>query len=264
MFSEDEVKNHDIDTMKKLLRERVGRAVVPIRHIKTGSILYRGVPCQEGRPVPIQRISYPPSERITNLQRANRIGQSRFYCSIASPAVFYEINSKQGDLVALSIWEVMEPLWLRNLGFHPETLRLLGAQEQSIVGREHMIDALSIESEDNNKIRREFSRAFTQDVPAGQEYWYKQSIAINEFLDEFEIPFPDGPGLPVKKEIAGTAYPSLKMHGDADNTVLQPKFVHASLRLNSVQYVKVEEADDTRSAYTLLTIGISESFSRVI
>jgi hypothetical protein len=67
--------------------------------------------------------------------------------------------------------------------------------------------------------------------------------------------------LPVKKEIAGTAYPSLKMRGDADNIVLLPKVVHSSLRLNSVQYVMVEEADDARSAYTFVTIEISESFS---
>jgi hypothetical protein len=261
MFSEDDVKEHDIDSIKTWLRERVGRAVVPVKYIEAGSILYRGVPCQEGRPVRIERISYPPPERITTLQRANRIGQPRFYCSVASPAPFYELHAKQGDLVALSIWEAMEPLWLHNLGYHPETLRQLGAQERSIIGRENLINAISSEDEATNKTRGDFSRIFAQDVPAGREYLYKQSIAINEFLDEFEIHFPDGPGVPAQKEIAGTAYPSLKMRADADNVVLLPKFVHSSLRLKSVQYVIVEEADDTRSAYTFLTIGISESFS---
>ncbi len=261
MFSEDDVKKYDIETIKKWLRERVDRAVVPIKYIKSGCILYRGVPCQEGRPDCIERISYPPSKLITTLQRANRIGQPRFYCSVASPAPFYEIHAKQGDLVALSIWEVMEPLWLHNLGFHPEMLRQLGAQERSIIGRKDLINAIPSESEANNKIRGDFSRIFAQDVPTGEEYWYKQTIAINEFLDEFEVQFSDGPGGSAKKEIAGTAYPSLKMRGDADNVVLLPKFVHSSLRLNSVQYVRVEEANDARSAYRFLTIGISESFS---
>ena len=260
MFSEDDVKKHDIDTIKKWLRDSVGRSVVPIKYITTGTILCRGVSCQDGRPVRIQRISYPPSDRAT-LQRASRIGQPRFYCSVASPAPFYELHAKQGDLVGLSFWEVMEPLWLHNLGFHPSTLREIGAQECSIVGREQLIKAIPDESEANNKIRGEFSRIFAQYVPDEKSYLYKQSIAINEFLDEFEICFPDGPGMPVKKEIAGTAYPSLQMRGDADNVVLLPKFVHSSLRLNSVQYVKVEEANDARSAYRFLTIGISESFS---
>lgn len=260
MFSEDDVKNNDIDTIKRWLLDSVGRAVVPIKYITTGTILCRGVSCQDGRPVRIQRISYPPSDMAT-LQRASRIGQPRFYCSVASLAPFYELHAKQGDLVALSFWEVMEPLWLHNLGFHPDTLRQLGAQEHSIVGREQLINAIPDESEANNKIRGDFSRIFAQDVPDEKRYLYKQSIAINEFLDEFEITFPDGPRMPVRKEIAGTAYPSLKMRGDADNVVLLTKFVHSSLRLNSVQYVKIEEADDARAAYRFLTIGISESFS---
>lgn len=51
------------------------------------------------------------------------------------------------------------------------------------------------------------------------------------------------------------------MRGDADNIVLRPRVVHSSLRLKSVQYVRVEEADDAKSAYQFLTIGISQSFS---
>jgi hypothetical protein len=260
MFSEDDIKKHDIDTIKKWLRESVDRAVVPIKYITTEKPLCRGVFCQDGRPERIERISYPP-KHLATLQRASRIGQPRFYCGVASPAPFYELHAKRGDLVGLSFWEVMEPLWLHNLGFDPGTLRGLGAQERSIVDRGQLINAIPDESEANNDIRATFSRIFAQNVPKEKSYLYKQSIAVNEFLDEFEIQFPSGPGLPVIKEIAGTVYPSLQMRGDADNIVLRPCVVHSSLRLKSVQYVMVEEADDTKSAYQFLTIGISKSFS---
>lgn len=195
-FSEDDIKKHDIDTIKEWLRESVERAVVPIKYITTSTTLCRGVSCQDGRPERIQRISYPP-ENLATLQRASRTGQPGFYCSVASPAPFYELHAKQGDLVSLSFWEVMEPLWLHNLGFHPDTLAELGAQERSIVDRGNLIHAIPEEIETNNNIRVIFSRIFAQKISEEKSYRYKQSIAINEFLDEFEVLFPNGPGMPV-------------------------------------------------------------------
>jgi hypothetical protein len=52
----------------------------------------------------------------------------------------------------------------------------------------------------------------------------------------------------------------MKMRGDADNVALLPEFVDSSLRLVSVRYVKVEEANETSSSYKLLTLGIAEKF----
>jgi hypothetical protein len=49
---------------------------------------------------------------VTKLGRVNRIGKPVFYCSRAAPAVFYELRVKEGDLIALSEWEVAEPLWM--------------------------------------------------------------------------------------------------------------------------------------------------------
>jgi hypothetical protein len=50
------------------------------------------------------------------------------------------------------------------------------------------------------------------------------------------------------------------MCGDADNVVLLPEFVDSSLTLKSVQYVRVEAADEATSSYTFLTIGIANNF----
>jgi hypothetical protein len=77
--------------------------------------MYRAVPC-EPRPETVRRISYPPPEIVTANQRLNRSGEPRFYCSVAAPAVFYELQAKQGEFFALSKWELMESLWVDIIG----------------------------------------------------------------------------------------------------------------------------------------------------
>jgi hypothetical protein len=61
--------------------------------------------------------------------------------------------------------------------------------------------------------------------------------------------------------VAGTAYPAMGMHGDADNLVLLPEFVDSSLIIKSVRYVHVEEADELTSSYTLFMLGMATTFS---
>jgi hypothetical protein len=75
--------------------------------------------------------------------------------------MFYELHAKQGDLIAWSRWEVKEPLWMYNLGYHPEALRLLGTQEHNISMRQKITDAIPNETSENDKIGYEVSKAFT-------------------------------------------------------------------------------------------------------
>jgi hypothetical protein len=143
--------------------------------------------------------------------------------------VFYELHAKEGDLIALSQWEVTEPFWVRNLGYHPHALRQMGTQEQSISMRETLINPIPNETKENYRLRRQLTKAFAADVPVGKEYRYKQSIAINEWLPN-EVSLSDErtdypTDFPRTTKIAGTVYPALKMRGDADNLVLLPEFV---------------------------------------
>jgi hypothetical protein len=63
------------------------------------------------------------------------------------------------------------------------------------------------------------------------------------------------------REAPKISAPNLGVGNYADNIVLLPEFVDSSLILKSVQYVKVEAADENSSLYTFLTIGIANSFS---
>lgn len=262
MFTQSQLQKNGIDTLKRWLRFRLGGYVVAVKHITANTLVYWGVSCPV-RPDSISRISYPPADKVKALQRLNREGQSRFYCSGAAPAVFFELHAKQGDLIALSEWEVTEPLWMHNLGYHPHVLRRIGAQEQHISMRHELTHPIPNETRENEKVRRKLSEAFTTDVRDGEEYRYKQSIAIIESMsEEVQLDFPDGNNeVPKHEKIAGAVYPAMRLRGDADNLVLLPEFVDSSLRLRTIRHVRVEAADEAASAYTFLTIGFADRFS---
>jgi hypothetical protein len=108
IFSDDQLRDKDIDTLKRYLRYKLGGYRVALADIRTDNVLYRGVPWQQ-RLGTIDDVSYPPADRVTKLGRVNRIGKPVFYCSRAAPGVFYELRAKRGDLIALSEWRSPSP-----------------------------------------------------------------------------------------------------------------------------------------------------------
>lgn len=74
------------------------------------------------RPESASDVSYPPPSTVTNLGRFNRVGESRFYASLARPAAALEVRPRQGDWIALSVWEVTSSIWLDWFGYSGEVL----------------------------------------------------------------------------------------------------------------------------------------------
>jgi hypothetical protein len=87
----------------------------------------------------------------------------------------------------------------------------------------------------NDRLRKKVALAFTEDVPAGFEYRYKQSVALAEFWFGFQQPLPTFADGPETDRVGGTVYRSLQMRGDADNLALFPDFVHSSAALRQAQ-----------------------------
>ena len=205
-------------------------------------------------------VSYPKPHKVKNFGRANRDGQSMFYCCLGAFPVFFEIHAKAGDLVALAEWAILEPLWMHNLGYHPDALMRLGAPIPR--QRSPLIAPIPNETTHNQRLRKRMSLAFTKDVPDGQEFLYKETIAINELLfDRASLIPSQGPNSPKSGRVAGTVYPTVQMRGLADNIAIRPEFVDNALKPNSVRYVLVEFAQQDRLSYTFLTIGFANKFS---
>ncbi|WP_316158305.1 MULTISPECIES: hypothetical protein [unclassified Bradyrhizobium] len=259
IFWREQILRRDIDTLKRQLRERLGGYRVAINYPTRDNLLFRGVVCDE-RPHTIDRISYPPADKVTKLGRLNRIGQPMFYSSRAAPAVYYEIHARPGQCIAVSTWEFIEPLWMHNLGYHADSVRRIGGAIDGQRGR--LTNPIANETKFNAQLRRQLSEAFTEDVEEGQEERYKLPIAINELLFDDAGPLPtDVPDGPRCDEAAATVYPAMRMRGFADNIAIWPKFADRWLRLRAVSYVLVEAADATRSAYTISSIDMSEDVS---
>jgi hypothetical protein len=192
LFSDTELRNKSIDALKRHLRSKLAGYHVAFKDIKIGNLLYRGVLWPD-RPSKVDQLSYPPADKA-KLNRANRAGHPILYCSVGAPAVFYELRAKQGDRIALSQWEIAEPLWMHNLGYHEAALAKLGAPD--VATRAGTYDLIPNETRKNAKLRRLLSLAFTEEIRIGWEYRYKQSIAINELLFEEAEPIPLRPSGP--------------------------------------------------------------------
>ena len=257
LFTEAQLQRLTIEELKQRLRIKLGGMVRAVKSINAGRLIYRGVPWDR-KPDLISQLSYPPLDKIRQLGRLNRPGQSVFYASCAPPGVFYELKACEGDRIAFSEWQVMTPLWMHNLGYHADALARLGAAPNS--ARQPLTEPIPDETERNERLRKKVALAFTVSVTPEFEYRYKQSIALTEFWCEHQerlTIYPDGPQT---TEVAGIVYPSLQMRGDADNVVFWPKFVHSSLALKHVQYVLIEKADYTRLAFSFLTLEFAREF----
>lgn len=257
MFSDDQIRNKDIDTLKRFLRLKLGGYVVAIKDITAGNMFYRGVRWSQ-RPQNVSELSYPPANIVTKLTRVAREHVEIFYASSAPPSVFFEIRAKPGDRVALSQWRAREPLWMHNLGYHPGALHRMGVRE--LGARSVFANPIPNETKANERLRRRMSLAFTEDVMPGMEYRYNQSIAINELLFDKAGPLPTFSDGSRYDKAAGTVYPAIQMRGGSDNIAMLPAFVASSLVLRSASYVLVEDIDYARSSCTFLTSATAETF----
>jgi hypothetical protein len=257
LFTREELQRKDIDTLKRHLRQKIGGYGVAISNITTANLLYRGVKCDE-RPTKVSRISYAPAHCITKNGRLNRAGTSMFYCSRGAPAVFFEVHAKQGERIALSKWKITEPLWMHNVGYHADALERMGAP---VGPRAQFVNPIPNETKFNERLRRALSLAFTENVSEKNEYRYKLSIAMNELLFDGAEPMrtdlPDGPR---DHRAAGTVYPAMGMRGVADNVAIWPEFVDRYLRIQLVQWVLIETADEVRSCYTVQHLATAREF----
>jgi len=148
--TDERIKRRDIDTLKRFLRPKLDDYGVAIKDVRAGNRFYRGVRWQEC-PQTVKQLGCPPAQNAS-LGRANRPGCRMFYASLAGPAVPFELKAKPGDRIALSEWELHEPLWMHNLGYHEAALNRLG--QGRIVVRPQLSNLIPNESTANKCMRR--------------------------------------------------------------------------------------------------------------
>jgi len=258
LFFAEEIARQDIDVLKRRLREKLGGFVVAIKPILAGARVFRGVRWAE-RPTDIRQLSYPPAKLVTSMGRLNRIGSPVFYCSAGEPPVFYELKARVGETIGITEWEVLEPLWFHNLGFHEDSLDKLGVP--FVGSRPDLTNAIPNETKDNERLRRKISLAFAEEVTVGSEYKYKLSVAINELFFDKAEPIPHREGGPRFNQASGTVYPSVQLNARADNLAVLPEFVDSSLVVRTVKYSLVKEFNPVSKEYNVEILCHTNNFA---
>lgn len=187
-----------------------------------GVELYRATNHHTSVPLALSELSYPP-HALAPMGRANRKGQSAFYCSSDPSCTLLEIGAKIGQLAVHSKWVTNAPMVLHDLGYSQQVFDQFGAQRTLAEHHRSFYESLS---ENERAVRDFLFRAFTE--PTSSKYALTTAIAEAHLRAEM---------------FAGLLYPAMAKWARVDNIALRTEFVDKCLRLESAQLVKIDEIE---------------------
>src|SRR3984893_11450098 len=237
----------DIDTLKEKLSGLFKGYAIRAMVFEPGLPVFRGN-IYDFKPLNRSFLTYPPKEKITKPQRANREHNPMFYCSGARPPPFFELDVQPGQFICISRRRTTAPLLVNNVGYHDAVFKKLQSVRAWDVypGIVPALDPNFPTNETNTIIHQFLAEAFSEKIRYGDDHRYKLSAAIAERLlgnvtdRRDEAKRMVGPKLPDYRKFAGIMYPSIAMSCTADNLALTPEFVEAHLVLEQVEYLRVD------------------------
>ncbi|MFI4957383.1 MAG: hypothetical protein ACHQAX_09285 [Gammaproteobacteria bacterium] len=243
----------DINHLKqKIVQLFRGYAHTRMNIIPGEAIFYRSIPYSH-KPQTTDRLSYPNPKKVkVSLRRANLEDQPVFYCSKDPRPTFFELELSPGDTVVLSEWHLTSDIWVSNIGYTSEVFTRLGSDRYcpnlTPSDQRHPREA----SRSNIRIEEFLKEKFTEHVAPGNEHLYKLTAVI---AGNLLTPDPEN----IFK--LGLMYPSLAMHGNADNYALNPDLADKHLQIKRAWWLKVDEANPTENFYTYSLLEYADSFS---
>lgn len=219
-----DLRTATVEGIQALLNTLLDGFPTSAMNIPPGKYIHRTSICQ--KPANIRRLSYPPAE-VAILGRANERGKPRFYGSIGRSVPFFELNPQIGDTIALSTWRTTGDMLLNRVGFTKESSVYLGSKREldKLYAPAAFLEELS---EAERMVNDFLAKWFVRKISPEEAESYKLTAAIANILM--------GGGV-----FAGLVYPTVKMFGNADNLVLDPKFVDCSLELVTIEYLEITE-----------------------
>lgn len=218
------LRRHSITQLVGLVRQLLtADQVLRCLELPAGTLVYRGVPCQE-LPCQIQHISYPPPERVAHDQRANRAGVPMFYASATWHPPFFEAGVQPNDEILISRWISRQPL--RLVSFHPADQCPDDPHADRNQALRHVLARLPAPT---RAAATFLTQAFTRPVSAGTAHHYRLSIAVAEACKLGSL-------------FDGLLYPSAAMPSLAHNLALHPNCLDAGkLELQYVEHLRVRQ-----------------------
>lgn len=199
--------------------------------LESGKRLFRAVRVSE-LPIHRSRVGYPPASVITQLGRANDVNESLFYASIGDApgleprsnmlACVWECKVRDGDLLAVGEWEVLDRITLYPFGFQAPEMSSMIRGAQSWIQESTPAETMAI-------INAWESDEFTRIVEPGNEHEYRMSIALTKYSLGWRFE-----GEPVDR-VDGVVYPSVAARLNCDNICLTPQVADNKLALLGVR-----------------------------
>ncbi|HVW60924.1 MAG TPA: hypothetical protein VHC48_12835, partial [Puia sp.] len=181
---------------------------------------------------------------MATLGRANEQGVARFYGSIGRSVPFFELNPKVGDKIILSTWKTTGDMLLNSVGFTEGSATILNSKRE--LGKLYTLLEHEYAKESNETqiaIREFLAKWFVKKIDPADSHLYKLTAAIANILLSGE-------------KFDGLIYPTVKMFGNADNVVLDRRFVDKSLQLVSVEYLEVIENEGVQFKTEIIDTSI--------
>lgn len=222
-----DLESMDVDELKDRLRFLFVGYALRAPHVGVGQDLYRGVKWAE-KPTSTSQLTYPPADCVMGFQRANRPGQSIFYCSTSPGVPIHELCKVDGELIAISKWKVRKKFLVNHIGYSEEVLARYGRQRSGLGWCEEVHDD---QRTDVNRFIGDFlADQFAREIPPNENYRYKWPLALAE------LHFED-------QRFGALLYPTLARNCSADNLAIKPATVDSCLELADVTYYQIKEQD---------------------
>jgi hypothetical protein len=193
-----------------------------------GLELYRGIPYLQ-KPKKLDDLSYPPIE-YAKINRASREGKQIFYCSNLESVPFFELNLQVGERLVVSKWKTTRKLLVNNVGYADKNFETLksGRKNGNWWDNVSHIDKKN-ELDQNFIIRNYLASKYSRPIPPDNIDYYKFTIAIAEHHFSSEM-------------FDGLIYPTIQMHGNADNFAIKKSYVDSGgLAFLDVYYIEITE-----------------------
>ncbi|HEX8429064.1 RES domain-containing protein [Hymenobacter sp.] len=226
-------RRYSIDLLLGRVRRLLASSAVRCLELPAGTLVYRGVTCQEP-PQQVKDVSYPPPERVSHDQRANRAGVPMFYASATWHPPFFEAGVQPNDEILITRWISRQPL--RLVSFHAADQCTDDPHSNRDEALRHVLDLLPSPVRPTAAF---LTKAFTRPVAEDKHHHYRLSIAVAEACE-------------LGHAYDGLLYPSAAMPSLAHNLALHPSCLDTGkLELQYVEHLRVNhvgtESLDVRS-----------------
>ncbi|WP_413560714.1 hypothetical protein [Bdellovibrio sp. HCB209] len=191
------------------------------------------------------RFSYCPKHLVKTNNRANRAGDTLFYCCTNLRTMFNEVHPKPGDYLYISYWWADRDMHVVPVGYSQEVITKLGS---TVDIQTLFADSSFHESQLKDYRTKLYFDEFTRLNIDNPETDYRFSIAIaeqhfaparlnpKEDNSKYQNVYLDSEGRPLKIMDA-LMYPSIKSHGH--NYAIRPEFVDSAMSLMRVDCFEV-------------------------